>query len=117
MLRAQTSQLTKVIQLPFRQKISRPGSSREEDRCKGSGGVHQQPNESDATVDASASSACAASLEAQEAPEKEAQGKQSQETKQEWKGENGSGEFGFKYKGPEPTMFGDWAHKGRVSDF
>ena len=21
------------------------------------------------------------------------------------------------YKGPEPTKFGDWAHKGRVSDF
>ncbi len=21
------------------------------------------------------------------------------------------------YKGPEPTKFGDWQHKGRVSDF
>lgn len=26
-------------------------------------------------------------------------------------------EAGFKYKGPEPTLYGDWAHKGRVSDF
>ena len=26
-------------------------------------------------------------------------------------------EYGFFYKGPEPTRFGDWNHKGRVSDF
>ena len=26
-------------------------------------------------------------------------------------------EVGFKYKGPEPTMFGDWQHKGRATDF
>eukprot|EP00922_Rhytidocystis_sp_ex-Travisia-forbesii_P002261 GHVS01003267.1.p1 GENE.GHVS01003267.1~~GHVS01003267.1.p1 ORF type:complete len:137 (+),score=22.93 GHVS01003267.1:238-648(+) len=26
-------------------------------------------------------------------------------------------EFGYKYVGPEPTEFGDWHHKGRVSDF
>ncbi|KAF8819536.1 hypothetical protein IE077_000869 [Cardiosporidium cionae] len=27
------------------------------------------------------------------------------------------GEYGFRYKGQEPTKYGDWAHKGRVSDF
>eukprot|EP00933_Yihiella_yeosuensis_P010302 TRINITY_DN116713_c0_g1_i1.p1 TRINITY_DN116713_c0_g1~~TRINITY_DN116713_c0_g1_i1.p1 ORF type:complete len:193 (+),score=56.25 TRINITY_DN116713_c0_g1_i1:77-655(+) len=26
-------------------------------------------------------------------------------------------EVGFRYSGPEPTIFGDWAHKGRVTDF
>lgn len=26
-------------------------------------------------------------------------------------------EFGFKYEGMEPTTYGDWSHKGRVSDF
>ncbi|PFH33575.1 hypothetical protein BESB_077920 [Besnoitia besnoiti] len=26
-------------------------------------------------------------------------------------------EYGFKYKGPEPTMHGDWSHNGRVTDF
>ena len=26
-------------------------------------------------------------------------------------------EIGFRYKGPEPTKFGDWAHKGRCTDF
>ena len=26
-------------------------------------------------------------------------------------------EFGFYYKGAEPTRFGDWAHKGRATDF
>lgn len=26
-------------------------------------------------------------------------------------------EFGFKYQGQEPTIHGDWQHKGRVSDF
>lgn len=26
-------------------------------------------------------------------------------------------EIGFKYKGPEPTKFGDWSHKGRCTDF
>ncbi|KRX00619.1 hypothetical protein PPERSA_12838 [Pseudocohnilembus persalinus] len=26
-------------------------------------------------------------------------------------------EYGFKVKGPEPTRFGDWERKGRVSDF
>lgn len=26
-------------------------------------------------------------------------------------------EVGFRYNGPEPTIFGDWAHKGRVTDF
>lgn len=29
----------------------------------------------------------------------------------------GMEEVGFRYKGPEPTLYGDWAHKGRVSDF
>lgn len=27
------------------------------------------------------------------------------------------GEYGFRYKGPEPTRFGDWSIGGRVSDF
>ena len=26
-------------------------------------------------------------------------------------------EFGFKIKGPEPTRYGDWERKGRVTDF
>ena len=26
-------------------------------------------------------------------------------------------EEGFTYKGNEPTMFGDWQHKGRTTDF
>ena len=26
-------------------------------------------------------------------------------------------EKGFTYKGNEPTMFGDWQHKGRTTDF
>ena len=26
-------------------------------------------------------------------------------------------EEGFVYKGNEPTMFGDWQHKGRTTDF
>lgn len=26
-------------------------------------------------------------------------------------------EEGFVYKGPEPTLYGDWQHKGRCSDF
>mmetsp|Transcript_4841 Transcript_4841/g.14081 ORF Transcript_4841/g.14081 Transcript_4841/m.14081 type:complete len:181 (-) Transcript_4841:97-639(-) len=26
-------------------------------------------------------------------------------------------ETGFRYAGPEPTLYGDWAHKGRVTDF
>ena len=26
-------------------------------------------------------------------------------------------EEGFAYKGNEPTMFGDWQHKGRTTDF
>lgn len=26
-------------------------------------------------------------------------------------------EVGYKYGGPEPTKHGDWAHKGRVTDF
>ena len=26
-------------------------------------------------------------------------------------------ENGFTYKGNEPTMFGDWQHKGRATDF
>lgn len=30
---------------------------------------------------------------------------------------NGSEEYGFKYEGPEPTTYGDWSHKGRVTDF
>lgn len=33
------------------------------------------------------------------------------------KKELGSKEYGFKVKGPEPTRFGDWERKGRVSDF
>lgn len=31
--------------------------------------------------------------------------------------EVGVEEVGFKYKGPEPTSFGDWAHKGRAPRF
>ncbi len=31
--------------------------------------------------------------------------------------EVGAEEVGFRYNGPEPTSFGDWAHKGRVTDF
>lgn len=31
--------------------------------------------------------------------------------------EVGVEEVGFRYNGPEPTSFGDWAHKGRVTDF
>ena len=27
------------------------------------------------------------------------------------------GEFGYRVKGPEPTRYGDWERKGRVSDF
>ncbi|CAG9335331.1 unnamed protein product [Blepharisma stoltei] len=27
------------------------------------------------------------------------------------------GEFGYRVKGPEPTRYGDWEIKGRVSDF
>ena len=26
-------------------------------------------------------------------------------------------EYGFKVKGPEPTRYGDWERKERVSDF
>eukprot|EP00424_Heterocapsa_rotundata_P003002 CAMPEP_0168711534 /NCGR_PEP_ID=MMETSP0503-20121227/43201_1 /TAXON_ID=89963 /ORGANISM="Heterocapsa rotundata, Strain SCCAP K-0483" /LENGTH=110 /DNA_ID=CAMNT_0008757897 /DNA_START=24 /DNA_END=356 /DNA_ORIENTATION=- len=26
-------------------------------------------------------------------------------------------EVGFTYRGPEPTLYGDWAHKGRCTDF
>ncbi|EEA06175.1 uncharacterized protein CMU_019320 [Cryptosporidium muris RN66] len=26
-------------------------------------------------------------------------------------------EYGFKYEGLEPTTYGDWSHKGRVTDF
>ena len=26
-------------------------------------------------------------------------------------------EHGFQFKGAEPTMFGDWQHKGRTTDF
>ncbi len=26
-------------------------------------------------------------------------------------------EYGFKVKGPEPSRYGDWERKGRVSDF
>ena len=26
-------------------------------------------------------------------------------------------EFGFYYKGREPTLYGDWSHKGRATDF
>eukprot|EP00411_Alexandrium_monilatum_P097401 CAMPEP_0175797820 /NCGR_PEP_ID=MMETSP0097-20121207/85663_1 /TAXON_ID=311494 /ORGANISM="Alexandrium monilatum, Strain CCMP3105" /LENGTH=197 /DNA_ID=CAMNT_0017109019 /DNA_START=62 /DNA_END=652 /DNA_ORIENTATION=- len=29
----------------------------------------------------------------------------------------GMDETGFRYAGPEPTLYGDWAHKGRVTDF
>ncbi|CAD7936273.1 unnamed protein product [Amoebophrya sp. A25] len=29
----------------------------------------------------------------------------------------GKKEVGFKYMGREPTSFGDWSHKGRVTDF
>ena len=27
------------------------------------------------------------------------------------------GEFGMRPRGPEPTRYGDWMHKGRVTDF
>jgi len=33
------------------------------------------------------------------------------------KKELGTKEYGFKVKGPEPTRYGDWERKGRVSDF
>jgi hypothetical protein len=26
-------------------------------------------------------------------------------------------EYGFRTKGPEPTRYGDWEHKGRCTDF
>lgn len=29
----------------------------------------------------------------------------------------GDDEVGFKFKGPEPTLHGDWQHKGRCTDF
>ncbi|CAE8633785.1 unnamed protein product, partial [Polarella glacialis] len=31
--------------------------------------------------------------------------------------EVGMEEVGFRYSGPEPTAYGDWAHKGRCTDF
>mmetsp|Transcript_7420 Transcript_7420/g.10942 ORF Transcript_7420/g.10942 Transcript_7420/m.10942 type:complete len:80 (-) Transcript_7420:36-275(-) len=27
------------------------------------------------------------------------------------------GEYGFRVRGPEPTRYGDWERKGRVTDF
>mmetsp|Transcript_12789 Transcript_12789/g.31084 ORF Transcript_12789/g.31084 Transcript_12789/m.31084 type:complete len:170 (-) Transcript_12789:305-814(-) len=33
------------------------------------------------------------------------------------KGEKLAKEVGFKYLGKEPTSYGDWSHKGRVTDF
>lgn len=27
------------------------------------------------------------------------------------------GEFGYRVRGPEPTRFGDWERRGRVTDF
>jgi hypothetical protein len=27
------------------------------------------------------------------------------------------GEYGYRVRGPEPTRFGDWERRGRVSDF
>ena len=35
-----------------------------------------------------------------------------------WRSSNKmAAETGFTYKGNEPTMFGDWQHKGRATDF
>ena len=37
---------------------------------------------------------------------------------EEWRKKHGlPQEHGFSYKGNEPTMFGDWQHKGRTTDF
>ncbi|KAL8446623.1 hypothetical protein Emag_004683 [Eimeria magna] len=94
-------------------KISLPGASRANavDRNKSAAEPPQ------ATTSAVTS-------EARETPNEAAVAQQQQQQQQgaaesnEWKeGENGTGEFGFKYKGPEPTKYGDWAHKGRVTDF
>ncbi|KAL8272290.1 hypothetical protein Esti_003807 [Eimeria stiedai] len=62
------------------------------------------------------------SSEARETPKEAAPQQQQQQQaaaeSDEWEeGVNGTGEFGFKYTGPEPTKHGDWAHKGRVTDF
>ncbi|KAL8438707.1 hypothetical protein Efla_005245 [Eimeria flavescens] len=89
-------------------KIRHPGSS----RAKGKAEIAASP----AVATAAAAAAAAG---AEEAAAGKAAGSSPQATeKDEWrKGVNGSGEFGFKYKGPEPTKHGDWAIKGRVSDF
>jgi hypothetical protein len=37
---------------------------------------------------------------------------------EEWRKKHGiPAEHGFGYLGNEPTMFGDWQHKGRTTDF
>lgn len=86
-------------------KISRPGSLREKKENSGS-----PASEADTAVSAGSGGE-------QQTPEDSVKSEHKQEDTGQWKGVNGSGEFGFKYKGPEPTLYGDWAHKGRVSDF
>jgi len=41
------------------------------------------------------------------------------ESLQEEKEDQGSplGEYGYRVRGPEPTRFGDWERRGRVTDF
>lgn len=48
--------------------------------------------------------------------EKEKEAKAETSTKTD-KNNNKFQEYGFKVKGPEPTRYGDWERKGRVSDF
>ena len=45
------------------------------------------------------------------------EGKLVKKKPEDGKKELGSKEYGFKVKGPEPTRYGDWERKGRVSDF
>ena len=49
---------------------------------------------------------------------KEEQDREAQKAKLEAEdGPSPLGEYGFRPRGPEPTRFGDWERKGRVSDF
>lgn len=86
-------------------KINRPGSLREK-----KDNTSSEAGETDTALSAG-------SCERQQTQEESVKSEQEQEDTGQWQGVNGSGECGFKYKGPEPTLYGDWAHKGRVSDF
>ncbi|KAL8434213.1 hypothetical protein ACSSS7_003314 [Eimeria intestinalis] len=94
-------------------KISLPGASR----------VSAKDTNASAAEPPHAIAVSAVSSEARETPQETAAPQQQQQQQAAaqsdvWReGENGTGEFGFKYKGPEPTKHGDWAHKGRVTDF